>query len=387
MSKVAAIENHRRYQSRQKEKGAKLYYFDYSLLLILLLLVAFGMVMLYSVSAYQGTLKWDDPAYYLKKQLYAAVLGFVVLFFLCKAPKNFINALLTRFAGAFYILSLVLCVAVIFLGTSSNNSSRWFKIGGVSFQPSEVAKVAVIVFLALLIQKSRDALRDPGNVLKAFGLVLPVIAVVAYNNLSTAVIIAGIAFVMLFVASPRKKIFFAILGAGAVLGVLFILLQGYRSTRILVWLHPEDYDTGFQTLQGLYAIGSGGLFGKGLGGSLQKLGYVPEAQNDMIFSIICEELGIIGAIGVIILYLLLLWRILFVAVHAKNLFGSFICIGVMTHIALQVVLNIAVVTNTIPNTGIILPFISYGGTSLSIIIAEVGLVLYVSRSIELPEVE
>ena len=191
---------------------------------------------------------------------------------------------------------------------------------------------------------------------------------------------------MLFVASPKYLHFVGLAAAGVVLVIIYIALESYRAGRIGAWLHPEDYvdSNGFQILQGLYAIGSGGLFGKGLGGSMQKY-IVPEAQNDMIFSIICEELGVFGAVCIILLYILLLYRLLYIANHAKDLFGSYICIGIMTHIALQVVLNIAVVTNSMPNTGVTLPLISYGGTSVLILLTELGFALSVSKNMEFEE--
>ena len=193
---------------------------------------------------------------------------------------------------------------------------------------------------------------------------------------------AGICILMMFVASPKYSHFFILAGLVVAVGAVFILTQSYRGDRIMAWLHPEDYpDDAYQTLQGLYAIGSGGLFGKGLGGSIQKLGYVPEAQNDFIFTIICEELGLFGAICVILLFVLLIWRFMVIANNSPDLFGAMIVVGVMSHIALQVVLNLAVVTNSIPNTGVTLPFISYGGTSMVILLAEMGLVLSVSRGI------
>ena len=167
-------------------------------------------------------------------------------------------------------------------------------------------------------------------------------------------------------------------------GTLFILLASYRAERVMIWLHPEDYEKGYQTLQGLYAIGSGGLFGKGLGESMQKLGFIPEAQNDMVFSVICEELGLFGGICLIILFILLIWRFMVIANNAPDLFGSMLVVGVMAHISLQVILNIAVVTNVIPNTGVTLPFISYGGTSVLFLLAEMGIVLNVSRQIQVP---
>jgi cell division protein FtsW len=189
---------------------------------------------------------------------------------------------------------------------------------------------------------------------------------------------------MLFVASPKYKPFVLIAGLGVLFVVLFISLSSYRGSRIEAWLHPESAgDAGYQTMQGLYAIGSGKLFGKGLGGSLQKLGNVPESMNDMIFTIICEELGLFGAICVILLYILLIWRMMVIANNARDLFGALLVTGVMSHIAIQVILNIAVVTNTIPNTGVTLPFISYGGTSVVFLMSEMGLVLGVSRGIRL----
>ena len=160
---------------------------------------------------------------------------------------------------------------------------------------------------------------------------------------------------------------------------IFLGLESYRLERIAIWRDPERYEKGFQTIQGLYAIGSGGLFGTGLGGSIQKLGFVPEAQNDMIFSIICEELGLVGAGILLLLFLMLIWRFFLVSVHAPDLLGSLIAAGVMGHISIQVILNVAVVTNTIPNTGITLPFVSYGGTSILFLLAEMGLVLGISR--------
>lgn len=236
----------------------------------------------------------------------------------------------------------------------------------------------MILYLAVVISKRPMAMRTfQGNV-KLLATILPIFLVVAYNNLSTAIIIAGIAFVMVFISSPKTAPFLlGVLGLAAL--ALVFVFGTYRQERLQIWLHPEDFDKGYQTLQGLYAIGSGGLFGKGLGESIQKLGFVPEAQNDMIFSIICEELGLFGAICVILMYIMLLWRLLLIATNAKDMFGSYLVIGIMIHIALQVILNIAVVTNSMPNTGVTLPFISYGGTSIMFLIAEMGVALSVSK--------
>ncbi len=371
-----------RKEARKRKRIKKLLNFDYTLLLIIVFILAFGLVMLYSTSAYAASLKKGDSIFYLRRQMQAAMLGFVGMFITAKIDYRRWSAVV----WPIYIVSIFLCVLVIFAGTTINESSRWLNIGGISVQPSEFGKVAVILLLAYIIEHSPKAQRDIKNNVKTILLVLPLFAVVGYNNLSTAIIILGIAFIMLFIASPKYTPFIAGGGGFALLVIIFISHKSYRAGRIAAWQHPEKYlsGTGFQTLQGLYAIGSGGLFGKGLGGSMQKY-IVPEAQNDMIFSIICEELGVFGAICIILLYILMLYRLLYIANHAKDMFGSYICIGIMAHIALQVVLNIAVVTNTIPNTGVTLPLISYGGTSVVILLTELGLALSVSKNMEFDE--
>ena len=214
------------------------------------------------------------------------------------------------------------------------------------------------------------------------------------NNLSTAIILVGIAYIMLIVANPKPAWIFAVTGVGVVAIVVFLVVffqttdsaSGFRFKRLLAWRNPEAYaqEEGYQTLQALYAIGSGGFFGKGLGMSIQKLGFIPEAQNDMIFSVVCEELGLFGGICIIVLFVIMIWRFMVIANNAPDMFGSMLAVGVLAHIAIQVILNIAVVTNTIPNTGITLPFISYGGTSVIFLMIEMGLVLNVSRNIRVP---
>lgn len=361
-------------QKKKKKRSGSKKFIDYTLLLIIVCILGFGLVMLYSTSAYNATLKYGNSIYYLKKQVIAACMGFAVMYFCIKVDYHFF----ARFAGIAYLAATILCLAVNFVGSSSHGSSRWLNIFGVSFQPSELAKIAVILYLAVVISKRPMAMRTfQGNV-KLLATILPIFFVVAYNNLSTAIIIAGIAFVMVFISSPKTAPFLlGVLGLAAL--ALVFVFGTYRQERLQIWLHPEDFDKGYQTLQGLYAIGSGGLFGKGLGESIQKLGFVPEAQNDMIFSIICEELGLFGAICVILMYIMLLWRLLLIATNAKDMFGSYLVIGIMIHIALQVILNIAVVTNSMPNTGVTLPFISYGGTSIMFLIAEMGVALSVSK--------
>ena len=369
-----------RKEAKRRKRIKKLLNFDYTLLLIIVFILAFGLVMLYSTSAYGAALKRGDSIYYLKRQLFAACLGFIGMFFSTKIDYRRWENL----TFPFYIFSGVLCLLVNFVGSNINGQSRWFNVGGISIQPSELGKVAVIMLLANVISKTHKYQKTLKEFFKTYGVcVAPVGLVVAVNNLSTGIIILGIGFIMLFVASPKYMHFFAIIGIGFLAVLATIPFVGYRAERIQAWLHPEEYinDTGYQTLQGLYAIGRGGLFGKGLGESMQKY-IVPEAQNDMIFSIICEELGVFGAVCIILLYILLLYRLLYIANHAKDMFGSYICIGIMAHISLQVILNLAVVTNSMPNTGVTLPFISYGGTSVAILLTELGLALSVSKNME-----
>lgn len=359
-----------------KEKPLK--YFDYSLLFLIIFLVGFGLVMLYSVSSYEAQSTFGDAAHYLKRQAGMALGGLVCMLVISRIPYG----IWKRFSTPIYLLAFLLCIAVIFVGDAGNGSQRWLEIGPIRFQPSEIAKIAVIIYMAAVLSKMPKQIRDFRTIVKILIRVAPIILVVAYSNLSTAIIVAGICILMMFVASPKYSHFFILAGLVVAVGAVFILTQSYRGDRIMAWLHPEDYpDDAYQTLQGLYAIGSGGLFGKGLGGSIQKLGYVPEAQNDFIFTIICEEVGLFGAICVILLFVLLIWRFMVIANNSPDLFGAMIVVGVMSHIALQVVLNLAVVTNSIPNTGVTLPFISYGGTSMVILLAEMGLVLSVSRGI------
>ena len=277
-----------------------------------------------------------------------------------------------------YLMAIVLCIAVMLFGDEYNGSKRWLSLGPFSFQPSEYVKVALIVFLAWLVTKNVKKIGKLTTLFRIMLFALPVVGLVGASNLSTAVIILGIAVILIFTASPKyaQFIWMAVTGIGFM--AIFLGLESYRLERIAIWQNPEKYEKGYQTLQGLFAIGSGGLFGKGLGSSIQKLGFVPEAQNDMIFSIICEELGLVGAILVILLFFLLIWRFFVIASHASDLFGALIAAGAMAHMMIQVILNIAVVTNTIPNTGITLPFISYGGTSVVFLLVEMGLVFSVA---------
>lgn len=382
--------------SRKNRKQSE-YFFDYTLLFIVLFLLGFGLIMVYSTSSYEASisanLKYDE-AYYLKHQALAAVMGFFAMIIVANIPYHFWE----RFATLGYFVSAVLIALVLTpLGIEANGARRWLNLG-LSVQPAEIAKLCMILFLASFICKMGKGIRTGRGFWMVLMIPVPICLMVwkITNNMSSAIIIFGIALLMLFVASPDYKRFVLMGAAGvaAVAALVFAIIQmehsdlGFRGGRILAWLNPEAYasGTGFQTLQALYAIGSGGIFGKGLGQSMQKLGFLPEAQNDMIFSIICEELGLFGGIAVILLFVLLTWRFMVIANNSSDLFGALLVVGVMGHIAIQVILNIAVVTNTIPNTGISLPFISYGGSSVMFLMIEIGLVLSVAKGIKLKNI-
>ena len=368
-------------------------YIDFSLILITLFLVAFGLIMVYSTSSYEASMSAvtkNDAAYYLKKQAAASVAGIILMIFVSYIPYHFWEKL----SGIAYVTSAALIVLVLTpLGYEANGARRWLRIG-ISVQPAEIAKLAMIIFVAGLICKLKDAINTRKGMI--FIMVPPAIICLMVwqitDNMSSAIIIFGISFVMLFIASRdyKKFIVFAAAAAGVVALLVFAITKmadsdkfGFRGARILAWLDPEAYASGkgFQTLQALYAIGSGGLFGKGLGQSIQKQGFLPEAQNDMIFSVICEELGLFGGICIMLLFAFLLWRLMVIANNATDLYGALLVVGVMAHISIQVILNIAVVTNTVPNTGISLPFISYGGSSVMFLLIEMGLVNSVGRKI------
>ena len=360
------------------KRPAKRHTYDDTLLVTVLILVLVGLILLTSTSAYNGRVKFHDSYYYLKKQGLATVLGMAGMLWI--AGIDYHRWIPLAVPG--YLAAIGLSIAVMAFGKEYNGSKRWLSLGPFSFQPSEFAKVAIILFLTYVIMRNVKSMGKFTTVCKIVVSVLPVVGLVGASNLSTAIIILGIAVVLVFVASPKYGQFAWMIFLGCAFMGIFLAMESYRLERLQIWRHPENYEKGYQTLQGLYAIGSGGLFGKGFGSSIQKLGFVPEAQNDMIFSIICEELGLVGASFVLLLFLILIWRFFVIASHAPDLEGALIASGAMAHMMIQVILNIAVVTNTIPNTGITLPFISYGGTSVMFLLFEMGLVLNVSSLVK-----
>ena len=366
---------------------------DVSLWFALLFLIAFGLIMIYSASSYTAFNDYNDQAFYLKRQAIAAAIGLVAMIVVSRIPYHFWE----RFALLGYMASVVLIFMVLTpLGVESHGARRWIALPGMrgfNLQLAEVAKVAMILFLAVLVCKMGSAVRTLKGFAIMIGAPLPIAVLIwkVTDNLSSALIVMAIAALMIFVASPdyKKFIILVLLVAAAAIGLVLLIkhtdvLGSFRAKRIRVWLDPESDadDTGFQTLQALYAIASGGIWGKGLGQSMQKLSFLPESQNDMIFSIICEELGLFGAAAIMLMFVLLIWRMMIIANNAPDLFGGMLVVGVIGHIAVQAILNIAVVTNTIPNTGISLPFISYGGSSIIFLLIEMGLVLSVARGIE-----
>ena len=374
-------------------------YFDFTLVFCVLVLIVIGCIMIYSTSAYEAGIHNDDSAFYLKKQLLAVGIGLVGMLIVALIPyEMYNNRIAVVVTNAVAILFLFLLWTP--LAYSANGATRWVRlVGNLTIQPAEIVKIAVIIYLAQYLNVRTKIIAKFGAVVNAAAL--PVVYFlwiwVGTSNLSSAIIVAGITAGMIFIVAPDYKKYAIVVGAVLAIAIVVILIVknldvlgwdlGYRGDRVKAWLNPAEYasDEGYQTLQSLYAIGSGGFFGKGMGSSVQKLGSLPEAQNDMIFAIICEELGAFGGILIMVVFLVLIYRCYYIAKNASDLFGTLLASGVMIHLALQVILNIAVVTNTIPNTGISLPFISYGGTSVLFLLVEMGVVLSVGKSIRVEQ--
>lgn len=381
--------------TRVKKKEHSIAYFDYSLLAILICLICFGLVMLYSTSSYSAMMKQNgDSLFYFKRQVLFCIVGLIGMWIVSRIDYHWYF----ERSKFFYFISIFMMFLVKTpLGKEVNGAKRWIKLPfRQQLQPAEIAKIAIILFVPALICTMGREIKTLEGIVKvlAWGAFSAAVVFIITENLSTAIIVMGITCIMIFVVHPKTRIFIiiavgiiliGIVGA-RVLGMAMETSGNFRLRRILVWLNPEKYasEGGYQIMQALYAIGSGGFFGKGLGNSAQKM-IIPEVQNDMILSIICEELGVFGAIMVLILFGMLLYRLLFIAQNAPDLYGSLVVSGIFAHIALQVILNVMVVINCIPTTGITLPFISYGGTSVLFLMAEMGLALGVSSKIKIAE--
>lgn len=352
---------------------------DYTVLILVLILVMFGLVMVFSSSYYYAMTdsRFNDKFYFFSRQFRWAIVGIVAMVMCMSINTEFFRRIsVLAYGGIILIL-----MAVLVIGVVTKGSQRWLEVLGTSFQPSEFAKFIIIIFMSGFVIKHRQWLN--GNFIMFIKCALPVIiaaGLIATENLSTGIVVMAVGLMIMFVAS-NKVMNFVVFGMLGFLGfVVLVVIEPYRMARIKGWLDPwsDLIGNGYQIVQSLYAVASGGLFGLGIGQSRQKT-FIPESYNDIIFSIICEELGLVGAIVVILLFLILIWRGIKIAMTAKDKYSSYAATGIVTMIAVQVIINIAVVTNTMPNTGMPMPFISYGGTSLVVTMASMGLLLNISR--------
>ena len=353
---------------------------DYTVLIIVLILVMFGLVMVFSSSYYYAMTepKFNDKFYFFSRQLRWAIVGLVAMVMCMSINTEFFR----RVSVLAYVAIIGILVAVLAIGVATKGSQRWLEILGTSFQPSEFAKFIIIIFMSGFVIKHRNLLN--GNFIMFIKCALPVIVaagLIAMENLSTGIVVMVVGLMIMFVSSKKVMNFVVFVVVGFIGFVIMAAIEPYRRARIMGWLDPwsDTIDNGYQIVQSLFAVASGGLFGLGIGQSRQKT-FIPESYNDIIFAIICEELGLVGAIVVILLFLILIWRGIKIAMNARDKYSSYAATGIITMIAVQVIINIAVVTNTMPNTGMPMPFISYGGTSLVVTMASMGLLLNISRN-------
>lgn len=357
---------------------------DVPFLLLTLLLLTIGVIMVLSASfarAYYSSATNHNASYYFSRQLLFACVGTAAMIFASRFPIGFYR----RMSLLILITSVALLLLVLVGGKKVNGARRWFELFSVTFQPSEIAKIAIILFDAQLICRYKEKMSSFRYGVLPFVLVGGIVIglLILEPHLSASIIIILITAVMMFIGGTRLIWFIAGGGAVALGGLLIINVLDYSSDRINAWLNPfaDTSDTGYQILQSLYAIGSGGVSGLGLGSGRQKYLYLPEEHNDFIFSVVCEELGFIGAAVILILFALLIIRGYWLAMHCRDRYSFLVCTGITTLLAMQVILNVAVVTNLIPCTGISLPFFSYGGTALLLQLGEMGIILSISRDI------
>lgn len=364
------------------ERKKKLSAMDAPFAFLTVLLLCTGVIMVLSASFARAYYDPDKEAtYYFTRQLFFAVSGLCIMYAASRIPISVFR----RFSPHILLVSAGLLLAVLAAGTEANGAKRWFSLGGVSFQPSEIAKIAVILFDAAMVCRFGGRMKSFRYGVLPFALVAVLIVglLVLEPHLSASIIILGITAVMMFAGGTHLKWFF-LLGALAIGGFCLLAFgMDYSSDRISAWLDPfaDSSDTGYQIVQSLYSIGSGGLTGLGLGMSRQKNLYLPEEHNDFIFAVVCEELGFIGAGLILAVFALLIIRGYWLAMHCRDRYSALVCTGITSLLAIQVILNVAVVTNLLPCTGISLPFFSYGGTALWLQLAEMGIVLSISRNI------
>ena len=354
---------------------------DFTLIIVILLLLGFGLTMVLSASSPSALAEYADSYAFFKKQLIFAVLGLIFMAIFSKLDYRFFN----KFYKVVYWISLVLLVLVKVAGRTVNGAQRWLGTEAFSFQPSELVKFLIIIFYAGWLVKDRDELPFfwKGLVKHFVPVAIIVVLLLLEPHLSASIVIAGIVCIMMLVAGMKfKHLFMAGISGGIPILFFLIAKEPYRLKRFVTFLNPWQDMTGdgWQVVQSLYAIGSGGLFGAGLGNSKQKYLYIPEPHNDFIFSILAEELGFVGCAFVLILFGIFIWRGILIAMKAPDMFGSLIAVGITSQVAIQVILNIAVVTSSIPATGVPLPFFSYGGTALFFLLCEMGVLLNISRA-------
>ena len=360
---------------------------DLIFLLLLLTLLTVGLVMLYSASSAQSAYDtgYTQTTRYLQKQGLCALIGLGAMVVLSRIPPSF----WLKWAWVLYGISIALLLSVLLFGQSVNGARRWINIGGIQFQPSEIAKFTMIVLFAKLTKDFGKKVRQFKRGVMGFGAALLgiLIPLALEKHLSAIMLMGMVAVVMMYVAGTSPKWLLAGAGAAGLFVVVYISFMGYAGDRVTAWLHPEQdpSDTGYQILQSLYAIGSGGLFGLGLGKSRQKYLYLPFQYNDYIFAIICEELGLVGAVVIIALFGALILRGYWIALHGANRFETVLGAGLISLIAVQTILNLGVVSNLLPSTGIAMPFFSYGGTALAVNLGEMGVILSISRYRDAPK--
>ena len=354
---------------------------DYVFLGLVLLLLAVGLTMLYSASFAQSHYDTggESSTRYLERQALCAALGLGAMFLMSRMDVDFWY----RMAWPIYITSIILLLAVLLFGQTVNGAKRWINIAGIQFQPSEVAKFAIIVLFARLTRGYGQRAREFRYGVMGFGsALLGILVPLALERHLSAIMLMGmVAVVMMFIAGTDMRWLMAGAAAAVVFVIVYVSLLGYAGDRITAWFHPEEDpgNTGYQILQSLYAIGSGGVFGLGLGKSRQKYMYLPFQYNDYIFAVVCEELGLVGALLIVALFAALIIRGYWIALNARDRFSTVLCAGIVTLIAIQAILNFGVVTNLLPSTGVALPFFSYGGTALAVNLGEMGIVLGISR--------
>ena len=367
--------------AKEDRRGNALPSVDHPFLILLLLLLVVGLVMLYSASAAQSLY---DTGYristrYLQKQAVCAGLGLVCMWLFSRIPAG----VWYRLAWPLYGISILLLLSVLVFGQSVNGARRWINIAGIQFQPSEIAKFTQILLFARLTRRYGPDARTFRYGVLGFGCALLGILVplALEKHLSAIMLMGMVAVVMMYVAGTHPKWLLAGAAAAALFVVVYVSFMGYAGDRITAWRYPEQDpgDTGYQILQSLYAIGSGGLFGLGFGKSRQKYLYLPFQYNDYIFAIVCEELGLVGALAIMALFAALILRGYRIALRGRDRFSTVLAAGLVTLIAVQTILNLGVVTNLLPSTGIALPFFSYGGTALAVNLGEMGVVLSISR--------